>query len=394
MQELFTFLDNPYLVILGESLRSLPGIERVDLLFYNSETAKTELHSIERSYRIQQPEQKEFDKDSLDILNTFRRKQSSQNWLSISHIPYSNNQSKSLKQDLFSEFESHVLCVAFPNSTDYAKDLFLFYFRKNTADFGLSLSDNVLTTSNKAIIGHLIFSSLNAQLKTVMHNQKSLRMLNEQTRYILESKHKTEQENFKIKERNKENLIQLTEFLINDLSADEKDVFYLSEEAKELISEFNGSVFDLKKQLGKAMSLAKTLNYGTGVHEHIIKADYFNFDISTIKQEHTINSSSETLAVENIKHQHSKTFDFLNEMEQAAQTILNLGWKLTSANVGHKFEKPITAAAISDKLKHHSDKIIRLLEQYPAKWLLIRKRFRPLQNVIIKSENKPFEKAS
>ena len=74
--------------------------------------------------------------------------------------------------------------------------------------------------------------------------------------------------------------------------------------------------------------------------------------------------------------------------------LLKQNWKLTSANVGHKLEKPITAAAISDKLKHHTPKIISLLEQYPTKWPLIRKRFRPLQNVIVKAENKSFERAS
>lgn len=394
MHELFTFLDNPYLVILGESLKSLPGIERVDLLFYNAGNSKTELHSIQRSKQNQQITQLGFENDSLETLSSFRRKQNSQNWLGINNIPYSNNQSNIFKQDLFSEFDSHVLCLAIPNTTDYSKDIYLFYFRKNTSDFGLSHTDTVLTTSNKAIIGHLIYNSLSAQLKTVMHNQDSLRMLNEQTRYILETKNKTEQKNFELKMRNKENLIQLTDFLINDLSTNEKDVFYLSEEAKELIGEFSGSIFDLKKQLGSAMSLAKTLNFGTGKHEHLLKVDYFNFSIPSSIEKQIFDQTSETLSEENIKHQHSKTFDFLNEMEQSTQIVLNLGWKLTSANVGHKFEKPITAAAISDKLKHHSDKIIRLLEQYPAKWPLIRKRFRPLQNVIVKAESKYFEKAS
>lgn len=391
MHELFTFLDNPYLVILGESLKSLPGIERVDLLFFNAENSKTELHSIKRTKHNQQVIQLEFATDSLDSLNAFRRRQSNQNWLGIKNIPYSNNQTSSIKQDLFSEFDSHVLCLAFPNAADYAKDLYLFYFRKNTADFGLSRSDKVLTTSNKAIIGHLIYNNLNAQLKTVKHNQDSLRMLNEQTRFILETKNKTELENLELKTRNKENLIQLTEFLINDLSADDKDIYYLSENAKERFNEFSGSVFELKKILARAMSMAKTMNFGTGIHEHILKADYFKFNLFSEKLVNT--PSVETLSEENTKHQHSKTYDFLNEMEQAAQIVLKLNWKLTSANVGHKLEKPITAAAISDKLKHHTDKILRLLEQYPAKWPLIRKRFRPLQNVIVKAGNKQFDQA-
>ncbi len=392
MQELFTFLDNPYLVVLGDSLQSLPGIERVDLLFYNVENAKTELHSVQREMNNQQAFQLDFDRESVDTFNAFRRKQNSQNWLGINNIPYANKRSTDLKQDLFSEMDSHVLCLSFPNSTDFSKDVFLFYFRKNTSDFGLSLSDKVLSTSNKAIIGHLLYNSIKFQLNSVKHNQQSLRLLNEQTRYILDSKYQTELENTNLKTRNRGNLIQLTEFLINEISHNSKDVFYLSEESKEHIGEFSGTVFDLKKQLSRAMTMAKTLNFGTGKLEHTLKTDYFSFSPS--KEMHIPLSSTETLSEENVKHTHSKTYDFLNDMEQSAQTVIKLGWKLTSANVGHQFEKPITASAISDKLKHHNSRIIKLLEQYPAKWSLIRNRFKPLQNVLVKAENKAYEQAS
>ncbi len=394
MNELFTFLDNPYLVVLEQSLDYLPGIERVDLLYYNAESAHTELHSIQRSAQNQQRFQLHFPSDSLDTLNAFRRKQNTKNWMGLNNIPYSNKNNQNLRQDLFSEFESHVLCLSFANTSDFSKDLFFFYFRKNASDFGLSLTDNLLTTSNKAIVAHLIYNSIATQLKTILHNQKSLSLINEQTRYILKSKKDTEQQNTNLKLRNRENLLQLTEFLINDLSADRQDIFYLSEKAKDLIGEFSGSVFELKKKLSGAIAMAKTLNFGSGQQEYLLKADYFNFSQSDNTHEQDTFSSDESLPVENTKHQHSKTYDFLNEMEQAAQSVLKSGWKLTSANVGHKMNKPITAAAISDKLKHHSDKIVKLLAQYPAKWTLIRKRFRPLQNVMVKAETKHFEQAS
>jgi len=394
MQELFNFLENPYLVVLGESLKSLPGIERIDLLFYNSDKATTELHSIQRLSGTQQIVKFDLSDETVDVLNSFRRKQSNQNWLSINAIPYSDHQKSTIKQNLFSEFDSHILCLAFPNTTDYSKDIFLFYFRKNASDFGLSRTDNLLTTSNKVIIGHILSNSLKVQLESAKHNQNSLRFLNEQTLMILESKMKTESENSELKNRYKYSIIQLTEFLISDLNRDDKSVFYLSEDAKEQIGLFSGSVLELKTQLSRAITFAKTLNYGTKIEEYILKADYFNFNFNQIKDISEVKHSNAGISEENNRHKNSKTFDFLNDMEDAAKNVVENGWKLTSANVGHKFEKPITAAAISDKLKHHSDKIIRLLEQYPAKWPLIRKRFKPLQNVIIKAEHQHFDKAA
>ena len=150
MHELFTFLDSPYLIVLGESLKTLPGIERVDLLFYNETKAKTELYSIQRNKNNQEAIQVAFPSDSLDTFNAFRRKQNTQNWIGMNNIPYSQKSTANVKQNLFTEFDSHVLSLAFSNTTDYSKDVFLFYFRKNTADFGLSRSDKILTTSNKA----------------------------------------------------------------------------------------------------------------------------------------------------------------------------------------------------------------------------------------------------
>lgn len=392
MLELFTFLDNPYLIILEESLMSLPGIERVDLLFFNKDSGKLELHCIERKKNNQKSEQLNIKSDSIDTLNSFRRHQNIENWLNISTIPYSKTNSNTLSQDLFSEFDSHVLTLGFSNETDYSKDLFLFYFRKNTADFGLSLSDKVLSTSNKAIIGHLLYHTIQSRLNTIKHNQKSLKILNEQTRNLLNNKKVTEQSLIQLKTRNKENLLQLSEFLINSIDKSKNDVYYLAEDAKEKIGEFTGSIENLKSILSKAMSLAKTLNFGNAVHEHLLIADYFHFN--TIAPSHEIANAAPILSEENSKHKHSKTFDFLNDMEIASQKVLKLNWKLTSANVGSKLERPITAAAISDKLKNHSQKIIRLLEQYPAKWPLIRKRFKPLQNIVIKAENTNFVKAS
>jgi hypothetical protein len=387
MQELFSFLKNPYLSFLNESLNTLVGIERIDLLFYNESKKRTEVHSIQRSKNKQKSFELQFNQDTEEKINAFRRKQNNQSWIGLKDIPYSPSSQEILNPDLFSEFESHVLGLGFPNKSDYSKDVYLFYFRKNAADFGLTKSDKLLSTSNKAIISHLLFHTVSNRLNDIKHNQQSLRILNEQSRLLMESKQSLVLKNKALIEQNKENTTQLAEFLINDLSRDEDDVFYLSEEAKQIIGSFSGGLMELKEHVSRAMLLAKTLHFGSLSNEFILKADYFNFS----KPEKQLPPIADVLSEENSKHKHAKTYGFLNEMENAAQTVLKLGWKLTSANVGHHFEKPITAAAISDKLKHHSDKIIRLLDQYPVKWPLIRKRFRPLQNIIIKAKEHPIQ---
>ncbi|HRY98937.1 MAG TPA: hypothetical protein P5550_07750, partial [Bacteroidales bacterium] len=56
--------------------------------------------------------------------------------------------------------------------------------------------------------------------------------------------------------------------------------------------------------------------------------------------------------------------------------------KLTSANVGRLCPTPISAPAISDSIRNHRDRIISLLSRHPERWPLIRRRFRPITNIL------------
>lgn len=390
---MFNFLEHPNLTVLSEGLKSLPGIERIDVLFFNPESAKTELYTVQRNEHDNKPVALDITKEQADILNTFRRKQTAQNWLKIEDIPYSKPKNLLVQPDLFSEFDSHVLSLAFANTTDFSKDIFLYYFRKNTSDFGPSKASSLLSTSNKTIIAQLLYHGVYTQLQTIKTNQENLLLLNEYNQRLLYAHTELNKKNKQLKAQNATNLLQLTEFLINDLTTNDKEVYYLSEQAKKEIGQFAGSIFELKNQLEKALILAKTLNFGKQQSEYRIEANYFNFSSNEVGKQ--AKQLSEPLQNTNDnRHQHSKTFDFLDELEESAQKLLKEGWKLTSANVGYKFEKPVTAAAISDKLKHHSSKIVLLLNQYPSRWPLIRKRFKPLQNVLVKAVDNKFSQTA
>lgn len=391
MSSFFNFLDHPYLVVLSESLKSLPGIERIDLVYYNKETSETNL------FRTSRENNSNLEKISLDaslvnVLNAYRRKLSPVSWISISDIPYSKEPEIKLKKDLFYEFESHVLAIAIANDTDFSKDVFLFFFKKNASDFGLSKADQFLSTSNKAIIAHFLLNAVRSQIESIKQNQRNLKLLNQHHAFVADLKDKLEHENRYLKARNIENLTQLTEYFINDLNSKNSDTYYLSEEAKVKLGNYTGSVFELKNKLEVAMILAKNSSFGLNSKEYVLVADYFNFDQKEIDLMDV--PKHDYLSAKDTKHTHSKTFDFLNELENATKSVIDKGWKLTSANVAQNFEKPVTAAAISDKLKNHASKIILLLEQYPAKWSIIRNRFKPLQNITIKAKERSISKAS
>ncbi|MFO7613280.1 MAG: hypothetical protein R6W71_01425, partial [Bacteroidales bacterium] len=89
--------------------------------------------------------------------------------------------------------------------------------------------------------------------------------------------------------------------------------------------------------------------------------------------------------VKKIDSRQSRAMQLLDRLEKAAISLKSRNVPLTSANVGQALDAPVTAPAITDALGKSRDVIRRLLDQYPDKWEIIRKEFRPLINQMEKS---------
>ncbi|MCK5776479.1 MAG: hypothetical protein KAH25_09890, partial [Bacteroidales bacterium] len=136
----------------------------------------------------------------------------------------------------------------------------------------------------------------------------------------------------------------------------------------------------VNKALFKALEFALTISFGLSHEKIILQEDYFidlKHSVPQVDGEH-IKQVDEYSA-------DTKLFKFLDSLELAVRKISANGVKPTSSLVGSLLEQPITAAAISDKLKNHSRKINLLLKEYPKHWPLIRNKFRPIVNIQEKS---------
>ena len=105
-----------------------------------------------------------------------------------------------------------------------------------------------------------------------------------------------------------------------------------------------------------------------------ISEEYLNF-------EDTISPISKPQEVQ-LFSRYSKTILLLDRLENASRNVIAQKLDLTGVNVGNSFSPPISAPAISDALKKHKNKIIHLFNEYPDKWAIIRKEFRPVKNII------------
>jgi len=83
----------------------------------------------------------------------------------------------------------------------------------------------------------------------------------------------------------------------------------------------------------------------------------------------------------------SRTMELLDKLELASRKVLDNNLKLTSAHVGAHCPVPISAPAISDSIRTHKSRIIKLLYQHPQKWPVLREKFRPILRVMEEEVN-------
>jgi len=149
----------------------------------------------------------------------------------------------------------------------------------------------------------------------------------------------------------------------------------ISLDAIDKLQSFNGNIDDLKEKLTQSALLALNLNYGKNSNQIVLKAWDIHFGNKT--QSFSVEQQSE------VHDRYQKTFELLNKLENAARSVMNKQLRLTSENVGYACPTPISAPAISDALKNHQKKLIKLMHDNPEKWPTIRNEFRPVKNILL-----------
>ena len=374
MNNQFNFLDRPVLSTLRDAANLLHSLDRVGLLCRNAETGKLE-HK-----QVNDKENKalldiDITKTVSDDIEIFRKKLKGAQWYSIDELPFYALNEPLEELEIFHEILKSVLCIGFPNNYDKAYDVFIFYFRTDASEFGPIRSDNVLETSQKMVIERLLSSSLKAILNSHQENRRAMFDFNEQLRGLLDERQNKIEEQKKQVEHLCNTMDSVLSTVLNKYKRD-GEIIILKKEAKELLRPHLGNLTLLHKSISNAVNFARTLNFGNPAKEIKLLPDYFSDTELIVKEENAdIALQADAYSVD------TKIYRFLEELEHAADQLLKDGQKLTSINVGHTLSQPITAAAISDKLKNHSRKVNLLLQQYPQQWKIIRYRFRPIVNV-------------
>lgn len=374
MENQFSFLNLPAITALEHAVHLLPGLDRVDLLWNDPRTAELTLLSVNKE-DSSEIKNLSLSSNSISKLNGFRKQKSAVAWNSHDELPFGESVEDFEEEGLFSEVLKSMLCLSFPSDLDAFNDVYIFYFRKDASEFGPIKSGNILNTQQKLIIGRLLFNSLKTILSQLTSNREVMMEYNKGISEMVQY----QQQQLDIYKRESDDYKSQLDTILSkmvDAVKSPGDIVVLEDKVKELLRPYLFDSGKVKKVLRKALVFVKTLQFGLNQNQIVLSAVHF-------KEFEKIEESEKVNVDRNQDHYvaHTKTYQFLEDLEFAAEQLTLKGIKLTSNRVGQTLGSPITAAAISDKIKNHSRKIIMLLEQYPEKWNVIRNRFRPIINI-------------
>lgn len=349
----YTFLQHPFYYFLLHSRQVISGLDKCVAVFYDSNQSHPTavLFNGELShYKMEEPV----------FLQELRTAGKQANWIKPEHVPFETKHNKEDQLTFMDEEKSSVLELRFKNPDDGYFDVLYLYFKNSIANFKLTNSDQAMAVTIKEVIQNLLYNQLTLQFKANYTNKQIHKK-------IAESVDLTEMQN-KIKrlEEAKYNQLKNTyNYILQQLVLSETTDFALSDKAIEKLNHLNLSLEELSNVLVHSLEII--------INKYGYKKFYEISDYDIVIPKNT--SVGETTVKQQLL---DKTAQFLDRYEQATIRLLAKNEKITGPNIGEACQPPISAAAISDILKKHQQKIIQLLQEHPEEWENIRSYFRPI----------------
>ncbi|MEI6898566.1 MAG: hypothetical protein WCL00_01710 [Bacteroidota bacterium] len=379
MEGQFSFTENPVRLILEKLPALLPGIEKVIAVFHNDE--KREIGAF-----ITQLESSGYWTGELEVetnnerIKHFRRENSPYTWIRQQDIPFDVVTEQQVQLTIFNESDNNILLIRKKSESDSLNDLFFIYLNSNIGNFRLLNNSKSLSTETKTVIGQLIRNSILMIESTIKNDREVFQVFRENNGMVLGELGHLRQEKNKMEEKYVNGILHLCKIHLSGISKERNRIFRFSDDGILKLKEFEGDIGQLKSIVEKAARYAETIQFETGTE--VIEISDYHLIFRAIPEPAKVVSRPAEQPVSDLDPRYLKTYNLLNKLENAAQSLKNRNQLITSANVGKELPKGISAAAISDALKKHLSKIIILFNKFPSHWELIRTEFRPVQNAL------------
>lgn len=372
MPGIFSFIKHPMLNLLEVSGKLIPGIEKSVALYYSAENQELMCQGLKKPHENDLIET--YSIADQNYAQKLRTKKHHWIWMAAENLPFELSENKKVQLNIFDELENLVLCLGYLNPIDGKNDLLFLYLNSNLGSFGISNSNKPLATEHKSIIGAMAYNSFSIYINQQQKDSETLRAINQKIGAIQQENNQLKSELEHLKNSYRHSILEMCHQHLEKLSRQLSVNFELSNDAMIKLEAFRGNADVLMESLTQSAVLAVNMHFGNSNQTIVLKA----WDI----QIEAPNPVTENNKIDGLHERYYKTYGLLEKLETAARVVINNHQKLTSANVGNAFPSPITAPAISDALKNHQKKVVRLMREYPDHWQTIRNEFRPIRNIL------------
>jgi len=309
-------------------------------------------------------------------INKLRKSSQQIEWVDESEIPFTKQNIRTeIQKQVFDELKHHILLFRLKSKYDNSYDLLYIFFKADASNFGIKKSEATLTTDQKSIISTLVKRTFDIFLKQQANSLKKQELFRNDIN-LLQSQLKSNRSNDDI-DAYKNQIYTHIHSIFKSKTQQIGFTIQLDKQVQQLIYDFKGKISDIEQNTENCINMAiRAQNPIFGGILHIDEFVY-NANFNFITEEDT--KLKEVSYTDNRKQ---KSAHFLNNLENAARFIQSKGDNITGTNVGLAMEKPISAPAISEYLKKYRKPLQQLCNENPEQWVLIRKSFTPLKNIL------------
>jgi len=349
----------------------IPGVSQVLVIFWDQD-----LRAFRWANAMADASPEELDvRGAQDKITKLRRNSRAFEWLAEDEMPFIGKPLPAGQIDIFSALRKEVLFLSVPGR-DGQQDLVFIHLSGILEESNVKGIRKGIDPSSREFIGLMARNTLTGLLDHFNTQDHRLDDFFEQTRKAYHFFRKKRAEYDRTGLKYADSLVRLAESHLREISAGLGQEFKLSKDAIQLIRSYPDDLSCLLEKISGAVDYYRHL-YPSGYPDEILVDDWF------LAQEAPVSHQVKTREDNARGHGHlSRTLDLLDKLEQAAEKARANALKLTSENVGRMCPVPISAPAISDSIRNHRSRIIRLIARYPDKWPIIRQHFRPIVNAL------------
>ncbi|MBP7849020.1 MAG: hypothetical protein KA053_01965 [Lentimicrobiaceae bacterium] len=309
-------------------------------------------------------------------------------WIDESETPFGKEKQQTASLDLFSSLNNSILFLRITNAEIDHQLLLFLSFPGNQLPGTFALLRGGIHKQALMVGGQILRYSLQliytAYLEAHITQQGFLKQTRQAIGHLDHARRLLQSE----RENLMDTRVEWCRHALQSLSDKHQIRFTFSQELNEKIRNYRGTVPELIWLLTQGANYLITLYADMKPDEIQIPAwcmDAFPFTQQDNKETAT--------PIKGVSGGLSRTMELLDKLELASRKVLDNNLKLTSAHVGAHCPVPISAPAISDSIRTHKTRIIKLMHQHPQKWPILREKFRPILRIMEEEVNPVAQRA-